>query len=167
MALDAMDGQGAGQRAASADAHQVAKSFLRRRFAGQAKVDALPGFAKMFRDPAHAVDGVALLVRGQQQGDGAGVAWMRVRELFQCDYEGRHAAFHVGCAAAVEIAIAKRRLEWRTGPCHGRAARHHVGMAEENQHGLAAAVRRPEIVDDTKAQLLDGEAARGQAIGDQ
>src|SRR3546814_1411222 len=65
-------------------------------------VDTLAAFGELARDATHAVDRVALLVRGQQQRHGASVAGVHGDETLQCNHERGHAALHVRRAAAVE-----------------------------------------------------------------
>jgi hypothetical protein len=168
VALDAAHREGGRQRAAPADPQQVAQCMLRRRLAGDAPVDALAAFAEHIGDLAHAVDRIAFLVRGQQQGDLARMPRMRGHERFQRDHERRHAALHVRRAAPVQHAVADLRCERIAGPGLTRTGRHHVGMAEQHQHrAVAVAMRRPQIVDLAEAQRFDAEAGALQAFADQ
>ena len=127
----------------------------------------LATLAEGFGDAAHAVDGIALLVRGQQQRDGARMPRMRGDESFQRDHERGDAAFHVGGATPVQHAVADLGHERIARPALARTRRHHVGMAEQHQHRRACAVRRPQVVDVAVAQVFAAESGALQAFGDQ
>ena len=167
MPLDAAHRQRAGQGAAPPDAQQVAQSLLGRRFAGEAVVDVLAAGTEMFDDAAHAIDGVALFVRGQQQGNRAPVMRMPRNELLQRQHECGHAALHVGGTASVQLPVADGRHEGIAGPGLDRAGRHDVGMTEEHEDRRTTAVTGPEILHGTERQMLDGETRLAQAFGDQ
>src|SRR3546814_3238460 len=130
-------------------------------------VDTLAAFGELARDATHAVDRVALLVRGQQQRHGASVAGVHGDETLQCNHERGHAALHVRRAAAVEHAVADFRYEGVAGPGLAWAGRQHVGVAEQHQYRVARAVRGPEVVHLAEAQVLAGEAGATQAFGNQ
>ena len=167
MPLDAAHRQRAGQGAAPPDAQQVAQTLFRRRFAGEAVVDVLAAGAEMFDDAAHAIDGVALLVRSQQQGDRAPVMRMPRNEFLQRQHECGDAALHVGGAASVQLPVADGGRERIAGPGLDRAGRHDIGMTEEDEDRRTAAVTGPEILHRTERQMLDGETRLAQAFGDQ
>jgi hypothetical protein len=79
----------------------------------------------------------------------------------------RHAALHVGGAAAVQDAVAYHRLERICLPFLARAGRHDIGMAREAQDRTLAAVSRPEILDRSERHPLDPKAQGLKALADQ
>ena len=167
MALDAAHGQRRRQRAATADAQQVAQSRHRRGFTGDAPVDAFATQAKGIGDLAHTVDGIALLVRGQQQCHAARMIRMRGDEPFQRNDERRDAAFHVRRATAVQQPVPDLRLERIAVPGLARPGRHDIGMAQQHQRRAAIAMGSPQVVDVAEAQALASEPCPLQALRDQ
>ena len=79
----------------------AAMVVARRRFADHAPVNALVALPQFLRDAAHAVDRRALLVRGQQQRDHAGVIGTCAHECLQRDDHRGDAGFHVRRTTAV------------------------------------------------------------------
>jgi hypothetical protein len=116
---------------------------------------------------AHAIDGVAFLIAGQQDRQRAGMVGMGGNELLGGHHERSHAALHVGRATAVEHAVADLRDERVAAPCLARAGRHHVGMAKQHQHRRAAAMRGPEVVDLAQPHVFAGKAGSLQALANQ
>ncbi len=89
MPLDAAHQQLSGERAAAAVLQGVAERVDRGRLAHDAVVDQLLA-ALQFLDHAHrTVDCRAFLVRGEEQGDGAGVLRPLGNEDFGSDHKGR------------------------------------------------------------------------------
>ena len=111
VALDALNGEAAGQRAATADAHGVAESLLARRLADHAVVDALPAFAQGVDDPARAVHRGAFLVARDDEADRARILRPRSDEFERRGRHRGHAALHVCRAAAEKQSVADRGLE--------------------------------------------------------
>src|SRR3546814_11411851 len=89
-------------------------------------VDTLAAFGELARDATHAVDRVALLVRGQQQRHGASVAGVHGDETLQCNHARGHAALPVRRAAAEEHDVADLRYGGVGGPGLAGAGRTHV-----------------------------------------
>ena len=111
-----------------------------------------------------AVDRRAFLVAGDEEGDRARVIGVRADEfLGRRDHRGEP-ALHVGSSAAVEQAVADRRREGIAAPLFERTCRDDVGVAREAEERSPAAAARPEILDVAKAQWLDHEAERRQAL---
>ena len=166
--LHAAHAQVPGHGPAPADAHDIAEPVARGRFARDAPVDALAAAAEFADHAAHAVAiRRTLLVARQQQRDGARMARMRGHESLERERHRRDAGLHVGCAAAVQASVADRRLERRARPLRDRAAGYDIGVAEEDENGGTRSMRRPEIVDFSVAQVLDGESRALQALGEQ
>src|SRR5690606_33628624 len=92
---------------------------------------------------------------------------MRRDEAFERADHCRDAAFHVGAAAAVEVAIAQVGQERIAAPVLDRPARDHVGMADEHEHAAAFAVGRPEVAHVAERKVLDPEPGRSEALGEQ
>ena len=143
VALDALDHQLAGQAAAAAVLDHVAEALDRGRLADDAVVDALATCLHGLNDGNGAVGGVAFFVGGEQQGNAAGVVGVRRDEAFNGGHEGGQRGFHVGRAAAVEVAVALGRDERIGRPALDRAGRHDVGVAGKTQHRAAAAAMGP------------------------
>ena len=158
VALHAVHGELARQRAAAADLDHVAERIGARRLADDAPVDLLAARLEHFHDAARAVDRRAFLVAGQQERQRAGVVGMPGDEaLGRSDHRGQ-TALHVGGAAAVQHAVAYDRLERVGLPFLARAGRYDVGMTGEAQHRAAIAMARPEVLDRTERHALDPEA---------
>ena len=85
-----------------------------------------------------AVDRRAFLVAGDQEGERARCSRVRGDEFLAGGDHGGEPALHIGGAAAVEQAVADRRLERIGAPFLQRAGRDHVGVPGEAQHRAAA-----------------------------
>ena len=88
VALDAFDNQLAGQAAATAILDHVAEALDRGRFADDAVVNTLATRLEGLNDGNGAVGGVAFFIRGEQQGNAAGVVRVRRDEAFNGGHEG-------------------------------------------------------------------------------
>ena len=87
--------------------------------------------AFMRRQPACAVEGGAgLLAAGQRHLDGAGVFELLFLQPHHGVHPGSSLGFHVGGAAAIEIAAFLDELERIAGPV-GALGLHHVNMAQK------------------------------------
>ena len=169
------------KRTAAAVLHGVAEVADAGGFADDAEIDGLIARLERFDHAHRTVDGVAFLVRSEQQGqrkvmrsgiplwDGAG----RICQIAPADQTlhgdnaGGDRAFHVRRAAAVQIAVAHGRFEGRRGPLLQRAGGDDVGMPGEADQASRRAASRPEIRDAAGIDALDGEAQRHQPGGDQ
>ena len=167
MALLAEDGQAQAQRAPTAGPAKIAEGLLGRRFGDDAVVEALPLGGQGGQGPAGAVGAVALLVAGEQQGQGANVVGLGSDQLLQGHHGGGHTGFHVGGAPAVELAVLFGGHERRRRPQGLIARRHHVRMAGQENHRPAAAVASPEVFSFIEIELATAETDGRQALGNQ
>jgi hypothetical protein len=105
-----------------------------------AVVEALPARGQRVADHHRAVDGGALLVAGEQQGQREPRVGPQGQEVLDGDHEGGQRGLHVAGAAAVEPAIAVGGREGMAVPLFQRTGGHDVGMAGEDQRarGLGA-----------------------------
>ncbi len=146
VALHAVDGQLARQRATPPVLDHVAERGHRGRLAHHAVVQPLAARAQQVADLDGAVVGRAFLVAGDQEADRAGVVRMHGDEFLGGHHEPGDRGFHVGGAAAIELAVAVGRLERVGAPLLHGAGRHHVGVAGEDQ----------QLAVGTRAAALDG-----------
>lgn len=79
--------------------------------------------------------------------DGIDVIRMLLDEAFGGVDHCRQAAFHVGGAASVQVAITQCRLEGVAAPRLARAGRDNIRMAGKNQQRRASAVCGPQVGD--------------------
>ena len=86
-----------------------------------------------FDDGDGAVGGIAFLVRGEQEGERAGMLRVGGDEGLGRGQHRCQRGFHVGRAAPVEHAVTDFRGEGRRGPQVQRSGRHHVGVAGEDE----------------------------------
>jgi len=122
-------------RAASSDLDRIAEAVDRRRLANQDHVGPDSTLIEPVDDPRRAEGGIALLVAGDEEREGALVLWNQGCRRG----EGGDGALHVVGAAPVETAIFDHRRERVAGPSF--AGRHNVEMA------CKAEVRRTDAAD--------------------
>ena len=146
MALLAVDPDPGVERSAPADLDHVTQRMLRGRLADHAGVDDLTLGHQGLNDPFGAVQGRALLVAGDQEGQAAGNLALR-QDLRDRRHPGRDAALHVDRAAAIEDAVLHLGLERARGPGLGRTGRHHIGVAGETEVGRGRAAPGVEVLD--------------------
>jgi hypothetical protein len=163
VALDAMHGQPAGQRAAPADLDRVTERALAGRLANHAPVDLLSAGAQQLDDPSRAVDRRTFLIAGQQEGQRAAVTRVPRDEACRCGHHRREPGLHVGRAAPVQHTVTDDRLEWVGQPLLARPGRDDVRVTGEAQQWRPGAVHRPEVVDWPERQPLVREPGVRQA----
>ena len=130
------------ERAAAADLDGVAEFVDVARLAEQAMVEFLAALGSPFQQLRRAVDGDALFVAGDEEGDRplrpAAIGGEMV------EHRGDHAgdaAFHVDGAAAIQHAAGEVAGKRRMRPRACLARRHHVGVAGEQRFGAALPMR--------------------------
>ena len=131
--LQALDGELAAHRAASAVFDGVAEPHDRGRLADDAVVQHVATRGQGVADFDRAVKRRAFFVAGQQESDRQRGLRVRGQKLFHRHHHRRDGAFHVGGTAPVQHAAALRGCERRAVPLRQGAGRHHVGVACEDQ----------------------------------
>ncbi len=163
VSLDPMHRETPGQRTAPANLEHVAGDLLAGGFADDAPVDAFGALHQFFDHPLRAIDRRTFLVAGNQEGDSALMTRTLADEgLGGRDHRGQ-SAFHVRRAAPVERAGANVRFERIGTPVFQRSRGHHVSVSRKAQHRVPLSARGPQVVDCTKAQLLNAKAQRLKA----
>ena len=153
----------AGQAAAPADLDHVAQRFRVGRLADQAHVEPFVVSVEPFQHFLGAVDGVAFLVARNEQADRAAeVCAAVVQEARDGGHEGGNRPLHVGCAAAVQDAVAHLSGEGIVGPVGRIAFRHDIGMAGETEIRAAGSQPGVQVVDPMCA-VAKGKTAAGEA----
>ena len=146
VALHAAHRQPAGQRAAPAVFDHVPKRSDRSRFADDAVVDRFAARLERLDDGDGAVDGIAFLVGGQQEGQRAGRFRVFRQKGLGRGQHRRQRRFHVGRATPVEPAVADFRGERRAGPLRQRAGGNDIGVTGEDEQRLAVPRRAHRLV---------------------
>ncbi len=158
VSLDPVHCETPGQGTTPANLDHVAGDLFARRFADDAPVDPFGALHQYFDHPLRAIDRRTFLVAGNQEGDSA----LMMRTLGDEGLGGRdhrgQSAFHVRRAAPVERAGANVRFERIGTPVFQRSSGHHVSVSRKAQHRVPLTARCPQVVDCTKAQLLDAKA---------
>ena len=167
VALNAMDGEAAGEAAPAPVLDNIAEALLAGRLAYQAPVDGLATFLQPFDHPAGAIDTGAFLVAGHQPSDTALMVGAGGEKFLDGREHGRQAAFHVGGTTAVKQTVANGRLERVAMPFLEGAGRHHVGVASQTESGAAACHAAfpgsPEVVHGPEPEPFDLKPERFQA----
>ena len=132
MALFAVHRDPGVERAAPPDLDHVAQQMLRGRLADHAGVDDLALGHQGLDHPLGAVQGRALLVAGDQEGQAAGDLALG-EDLRNRRHPGRDTALHVDGTPAIENAVLHLGLEGGGGPGLGRPGRHDIGVARETE----------------------------------
>ena len=131
------------KRPAAAVLDHVAEAVDRRGFADDAIVERLARSAELVDDLDCAVGRRSFLVGGDQQRDRSAESAVRGRQqALDRDHERRDRGFHVGGAAAVQIAVALRRNEGIGVPGLERARGHDIGVARRSIRPDARSPRR-------------------------
>ena len=142
----------------------VAQDFRAAGLSDEAGVRHVPVLSHPLQNLAGAVNGNALLVAGDQQRHGAGRGTAVVAgPVDRRRGEGRHLAFHVRRAPAIEHAVLDHRFEGRVQPGLGITRRHHVGVSGETQVRTGIAMAGEQIVHVRRAFLGEGQAVAGEA----
>ena len=146
MALFAVHRDPGVERAAPPDLDHVAQQMLRGRFADHAGVDDLALCHQGLNHPFGAMQGRALLVAGDQEGQAARhlAFGQKTRDR---GHPGRDTALHVDGAPTVEDAVLHLGLERAGGPGRGRAGRHHIGVARETEVGRGGPAPGIQVLD--------------------
>ena len=104
MTLDTGDGEDTGQGTAPSVPDCISEFFTAAGFAYQAPVYADVFPAEIFHHFFCAVDSSTFFITGQEQADSAVMGAVGLDEAFQRGDHCGHAAFHIGRAAAVQVA---------------------------------------------------------------
>ena len=155
------------EAAAPAVLDRIPERVRRRRLAHEAVVDCDIAFAEPLHDRTRAVHRRTFLVARQQEGQPSRMIGVTVTKALGGAYHGGNAGFHIGRATPDQPAVFDRGLERTLRPVVERAGRHHIGMAGKAQQRAAIAGHGPEVVHLAEAQVLDGEAGRGQSFADE
>lgn len=164
VALQSVDDQHAGLRAAPAYLDGVADRLDIARLADDAMIECLAAIRRPLQQLDGAVDGDVFLVAGDQERDRS--LWPAAMGGEMIEHGGDRAgdaAFHVDRAAAVQQAAFDIAGKRAVAPRVCVARRHHVGMAGKAQMRRAIADPCVEIVDVGGAGLAEGHAMRGEA----
>ena len=163
MALHAMHGDAAGQRAPPPVLDDIANGFGVGRFADDRCVPALALFGRPLEQFVGTVDRGTFLVPCNQQGDRAG----RLPVLFHIGFRRRdeagNAALHVDGTAAIHHAVLHLGGEGRQRPGGFIACRHNIRVSGKHQMRAVAAKAGIEIVDIRRIVVAEGGALAGKA----
>ena len=169
VALHALDGQLAGERAAAAVLDRVAQPAHRGGLADDAVVEQLAARLERRADPDGAVDREAFLVGGDEESDRSRMRGPRGDELLAGHHHRGQRGLHVGGAAAIQLAVTHVRFEGVRMPLLQRAGRHHIGVAGEADHRGCAAAPRPQVLHPRRAiaewHRLDRKTDPRQSFG--
>src|SRR3984893_11436227 len=164
VALETIDIERAGQRAAAADLDAIAELFEIGGLAEHAVVEFLAARRRPLQQLDGAVDGDVFLVAGDQERDRA--FWLAAvcGKIVQHRRDAAgNAALHVDSAAAVEKAVPDLARERTMAPGALVARRHHVGMSGEGYVRSGAADAGIEVVDIGSAGFAEGDAMHLEA----
>jgi hypothetical protein len=89
---------------------------------------------------------------------------MLVHKLLDCHDERGEGAFHVGCAAAIQHAVAYRRGERIAIPLIERTGRNDVRVSRKAHQRACRTAPRPQIVDPALADFFAFETERLQVL---
>ena len=167
VALHALDGQRAGERAAPAVLDHVAQGAHRRRLADHAVVEALAARGQALDDLHRAVGGRTFLVGRDEQRDRAAGVRMLGQEPLDRRHERRERSLHVGRAAAVQVAVALGGHERVGRPRCERARRHDVRVAGEAHDRMRGAAPRPQVGHAVRDERVEREPQRRQPLREQ
>ena len=153
VALDAVDGDRARQRAAPSDLHRVAEAVRVGRLAQDALREGLAALPGPVEELRRAVDRRPFLVARDQEGEGAVGPPVEVAQ--GRGDRRRYAALHVDRAAPIERVTDDRAGERAVGPALLVAWRHHVDMAGEDEGGSGGPDAGVEVLDVGRAVLAE------------
>jgi len=153
--------------AAAADLDRVAELRRARGLADDTVLKRLAALRERLHDLQRAVIGRAFFIARDQEADRAADLRVALGEpAARSDHRGE-AALHVGRAAADQRSAVDDGRERVDLPLLGRAGRHDVGVAREDERGRRAAAASPEIVDLAELEAFDGEAGRLEQLADE
>ena len=167
MTLLAMDPEVAVQGPAATDFDHVARLLPAGRFTNKTPVDLFTLFIQVFEDLDGAVDRRPFFIAGEEKGDRTRVSGILFHESFARRDHGGNAAFHVGCAPAVEVTVAGDGLKGIRFPLLQGAGWHHIRMSGKYKQWSPGTMACPEIVNVIKSQLFDPETDLLQTPGKQ
>ena len=161
--LYAVNGQVAGQRAATAVFHHIADDFGAGGFADQAIIQALVARHQCFNNLNGAVFRAGFFIRSDQEGQTTFMIWILSDKTFGGDDHCRERAFHIRGAAAKQHAVANGGFKGGVNPAIGVPRRDDIGMAGKRQR-FPAPAPGPEVLGIPEIHRFNGKANRTQAF---
>src|ERR1041385_9099417 len=164
VALDAIDNERAGQRAAASDLDAVAELLDIARLAQHAMIEFFAARRRPLQKFYSAVDGDVFLIAGDQERDRSFRRATIGGQIIERRRDAAgNAALHVDRAAAVEKAVFDLAGEGAVTPRALVARRHHIGVTGEGKMRRGAADAGVEIFDVRDTRLAEGDAVHVEA----